>query len=410
MKRVVVTGLGAITPIGNDVESLWASLIKGVNGIGPITKFDATDFKVKIAAEVKNFPTEKYFDKSDVRKLELFAQYALAAAAEAIEDSGIIGKVDPHRFGVYVGSGIGGMPSFMEATLKLNGPGPSRVSALLITLMISNIAGGHIAIKYNAKGPNLPIVTACATGTHSIGEAFLAIQAGRADAIIAGGTDATINGLAIAGFTNCMALSAANDINASSIPFDKRREGFVMGEGSGVLILEEYEHAKSRGAKIYAEIVGYANTCDAYHVTAPSPEAEGCIKMLQLAIDMSKLKDTEKIYINAHGTGTQLNDKAETLAIKTVFGETKAKTIPISSTKSMTGHLLGAAGAVEAIAAIKVLNKNIVPPTINLNEPDPECDLDYVPHKARKYEADATISLSLGFGGHNAVLIFRRTK
>lgn len=410
MRRVVVTGMGVISPIGNDVHSFWESLVKGVNGIGPITKFDTTDFRVKIAAEVKDFPTSKYFDKQEAKKLELFSQYALAAAIEAMDDSGINGKIDPKRLGVYVGSGVGGMPAFIENTLKLNEKGPERVSAFLITSMIANIAAAHIAIKYNAKGPCLPIVTACATATHSIGEAFLAIQSRRADAVIAGGTEAAINGLSIAGFTNCMALSTVDDVNAASVPFDKRRAGFVMGEGSGIVILEEYEHAKKRNAKIYAEIVGYANTCDAFHVTAPSPDALGSIEMLQLAIDMAQIKDTEKIYINPHGTGTPFNDKTETLAIKTAFGEKRAKLIPCSSTKSMTGHLLGAAGGIEAIAAVLALDKKTIPPTINLNVNDPDCDLDYVPHKARKYEADVSLSMSLGFGGHNAVLVFRRIK
>lgn len=409
MKRVVVTGMGVISPLGNDVRSFWDSLVKGVNGIGPITKFDTADYKVKIAAEVKDFQKEKYFDKQEAKKLELFSQYAIAAAVEAMEDSGIAGKVDPKRLGVYVGSGVGGMPCFIENALKLHEKGPERVSAFLITSMIANIAAAHIAIKFNAKGPCLPIVTACATATHSIGEAFFAIQNGRADAVIAGGTEASINGLAIAGFTNCMALSTVEDINAASVPFDKRRQGFVMGEGSGVIILEEYEHAKKRGAKIYAEITGYANTCDAFHVTAPSPEAEGSIEMLRLALDMAQVKDSEKIYINPHGTGTPFNDKTETLAIKTVFGE-RAKNIPCSSTKSMTGHLLGAAGAVEAIASVMALNEKIVPPTINLDVSDPDCDLDYVPHKARKFEADVAVSMSLGFGGHNAALVFRRVK
>ena len=408
MKRVVITGMGTICPLGNDVQTFWDNLIKGVNGIGPITKFDTTNYKVKIAAEVKDFQTQKYFDKQEVRKVELFSQYAIAAAAEAMDDSGIAGKVDPKRLGVYVGSGVGGMLCYMDNTIKLHEKGPDRVSAFLITSMIANIAAAHIAIKHNAKGPCLPVVSACATSTHSIGEAFFAIQNGRADAIITGGSEAAINGLSIAGFTNCMALSTVDDVNAACVPFDKRRAGFVMGEGSGVIVLEELEHAKKRGAKIYAEIVGYANTCDAYHVTAPAQDAEGSIEMLKLALDMAKVKDTEKIYINPHGTGTLLNDRTETLAIKTVFGEKKAKTIPCSSTKSMTGHLLGAAGGIEAIASVLALTKKHIPPTINLNQPDPECDLDYVPHKARKYEADVSISMSLGFGGHNAVLVFRR--
>ncbi|KAI4453156.1 polyketide synthase-related [Holotrichia oblita] len=344
--------IGAITPLGHDVKNSWDGVVAGKNGIGPITRFDATDYKVKIAAEVKDYNSEKYFDKMEARKMDLFTQFALIAAREAVDDS------------------------------------------------------AHIAIKFNAKGPNLPVVTACATSTHAIGEAFYAIRSGRADAIIAGGAEAAVVGLGVAGFINCMALSTSTDINAASLPFDKRRAGFVMGEGGAMLVLEDYDHAKARGAKIYCELVGYANTCDAYHVTAPHPEGEGFIRIFK-AVEMAQICDDEKIYINPHGTGTELNDKTETFAIKAVFGE-KAKTIPYHSTKSMTGHMLGATGAFEAIVAIKTLEQGIVPPTINLNEPDPECDLDYVPNVMRKYNADVAISTNLGFGGHNAGLVFRK--
>lgn len=405
MRRVVITGLGVISPIGNNVETFKNNVMNGICGIDYITHFDTSDFKVKIAAEVKEFSITDYIEKSEARRMDIFTQYAVAAAEQAITDSGIYGKVDPFRFGVYVGSGIGGMDSFINATNKLTKDGPRKVSPLFIPMMISNIASGTIAIKYEAKGPSLPVVTACATSTNALGEAFRAIRYGYADAIIAGGTEAAINGLSVAGFTNCMALSTRNIPDDSSIPFDKRRDGFIMGEGAGILILEEYEHAKERGAKIHGEITGYGNTCDAYHIVAPHPEAEGAINAIRLALEEGQYEKGMRVYYNAHGTSTPLNDKSETLAIKSVFGE-KAKEIHISSTKSMTGHMLGAAGAVEAIVSILALQNKRIPPTIGYKEADPECDLNYTPNVSREADIDLAISTSLGFGGHNGVLTF----
>lgn len=407
MNRVVVTGLGCITPVGNDVESYFNSLINGRHGFAEITRFDPSDMKVKIAAEVKNFTPELYMEKNEIRKTDLYAQYAIAAATQAVNESGIVGNVEPERLGVYIGSGIGGISTFITETEKLLTKGPGRVSPFFIPMMISNMGAALVAIKFNAKGVNLPVVTACSTATHAIGEAFRAIKFGYADAIIAGGSEASINKLAMAGFTNCMALSETNEPNSSSIPFDKRRNGFVMGEGSGVLVLEEYEHAKNRGAKIYCEISGYGNTCDSYHITAPDPDACGSAQMISLAFKESGLVPDEKLYINPHGTSTPLNDKTETLAIKKVFGDL-AYEISVSSTKSMTGHCLGAAGGIEAIAAVKVLETDVVPPTIGYKEQDPDCDLDYVPNIARKCKVDKALSLSLGFGGHNAGILFNK--
>lgn len=407
MKRVVVTGLGCVTPIGNDVDSFWNSLTAGRHGFAPITRFDVSDMKVKIAAEVKDFDPGLYMDKAQIRKNDLFAQYAMAAATQAVSESGIIGSIAPDRLGVYIGSGIGGMNTLITETEKMLLKGPSRISPFFIPMMIANISSALVAIKYKAQGPSLPIVTACATATHSIGEAFRSIKYGYADAIIAGGTEATINPLAIGGFTNCMALSTTNDLDSCSVPFDKRRNGFVMGEGSGVLVLEEYEHAVSRGAKIYCEICGYGNTCDAYHITAPHPEAAGSKKMIELVLEEANMKADKKLYINPHGTSTPLNDKTETLAIKMALGD-MAYSVPISSTKSMTGHMLGAAGGVEAIASIKVIETGIVPPTIGYRDADPDCDLDYVPNVMRKCDIDKALSMSLGFGGHNAGILFSK--
>ncbi len=406
MRRVVVTGMGAVTPVGNDVAAFWESLINGKNGIDLITRFDTENFKVKLAAEVKDFNPLLYIEKSDVRKTDLFVQYALYAAAQAMEDSGIGGKIDEERLGVYFGSGTGGFETFIHEHDVLLERGPQRVSPMFISKMISNIAAGNIAIKHNAKGPCLSITTACATGTSCIGEAYRAIKFGYTDAVIAGGSEAAITPLAVAGFDNCMALSESADKDSASIPFDKRRNGFVMGEGAGALILEEYEHAKQRGAKIYAEVCGYGSTCDAHHVTAPDPEAVGSAKAIADAYKESGI-DTERIYINAHGTSTPLNDKTETLAIKKALGDKAAK-VHISSTKSMTGHMLGAAGAVEAIAAVLALDNSIIPPTIGYKEQDPECDLNYTPNKAENADIDLAMSVSLGFGGHNACVAFKK--
>lgn len=408
MRRVVVTGLGVVSPVGNELSAFWENLKKGLCGIEMITRFDTADFKVKIAAEVKDFDPLVYLEKSEVRKTDLYAQYAIAAATQAVKDSGILGTLPPERIGVYVGSGIGGMSTFMENEEKLISSGPRRISPHFIPMMISNIAAGSIAIRFGCEGPSLPVVTACATSTNSIGEALRAVRHGYADAIIAGGAEATINPLAVAGFTNCMALSTKNIPEESSIPFDKRRDGFVMGEGAGMVVLEEYEHAKARGAKIYAEISGYGNTCDAHHVTAPHPEAKGAARAMTLALEEAGYRpDQDVVYVNAHGTSTPLNDKAETLAIKKAFGE-QAREVKISSTKSMTGHMLGAAGAVEAIASVMAIKEGIVPPTIGYQEPDEECDLDYTPNQAVKAPLTLALSSSLGFGGHNGVLAFRK--
>ncbi len=408
MKRVVITGLGVISPVGQDVETFWSSLRSGQCGIGPITRFEAGDeYKVKLAAEVKDFDPTVYMEKSEIRKTDLFCQYAIAAAMQAMEDSGIEGKVDPQRLGTYIGSGIGGMITFVNQCNVLAEKGPKRISPHFIPMLISNMAAGKIAIRYHAEGPSLPVVTACSTASNAIGEAFRAIQHGFADAVIAGGAEATVTPLAIAGFTNCMALSTATDPLAASIPFDKRRDGFVMGEGAGILILEELEHAKARGAKIYGEIKGYGNTCDAYHVTAPHPEAKGAARAIRQAAAEAGFTESMALYVNAHGTSTPLNDKAETLAIRRALGAAADKAM-VSSTKSMTGHMLGAAGAVEAIAAVLALKDGVVPPTIGYREPDPECDLDITPNKARKAALDMALSVSLGFGGHNACLAFTK--
>ncbi len=411
MKRVVITGMGVISPVGNSLKVFWDGLLAGVCGVGPITRFDTEGFKAKLAAEVKDFnPADFGMDVPTQRRMDKFTQYAVAAAKQAVEESGIVGTVEPERLGVYVGSGIGGMSTFVEQSNRLNERGPSRVSALFIPMMISNMAAGTIAIQYNAQGPCLPTVTACATSTHAVGEAYRAIAHGYADAIVAGGTEATITPLAVAGFTTCMALSLEQDPLKASLPFDARRAGFVMGEGAGILVLEEYERAVKRGAHIYAEICGYGNTCDAYHVTAPRPDGSGGARAMELALREAALSDEDCLYINAHGTGTPLNDKSETLAIKRALGEEAARRAIISSTKSMTGHMLGAAGAVELIASAKAVEEGIVPPTIGLTEPDPECDLDYTPLTARRANLTIAVSTSLGFGGHNGAVALRPAK
>ena len=407
MKRVAVTGLGAVTPIGNTVADFWSNLKNGVCGIKEITKFDTTDYKVKLAAEVHRFDPLQYMDKTELRHTDLYAQYAIAAACQAMQDSGIQNTVAPERIGVYMGSGIGGMSTFMHEHTALLEKGPRKVSPYFIPMMIANIAAGMIAIRFDCKNSAMPAVTACASGTNAIGEALRMIRHGYADAMIAGGAEATINEITAAGFTNMRALSVANDPKIACLPFDERRCGFIMGEGAGALILEEMEHAKKRGAHIYAELCGYGSTCDAYHITAPQPQAQGGATAIAQAFQELN-KTTEHIYINAHGTGTPLNDKAETLAIKKALGETLARKAFISSTKSMTGHMFGAAGAVEAIVAVLALQEQIVPPTIGLTQPDPECDLDYVPLTARKAVLDCALSTSLGFGGHNACIAFGR--
>ena len=408
-RRVVVTGLGALTPIGNDVASYWDGLKNGKNGIDFITRFDASDLKAKLAAEVKDFDPKQFLDAKTVRQTDRCQQYALTAAMQAVEDSGIRDKIAPERFGVYFGTGIGGFETFVNEHNTFLNRGPARVSPFFITKMIANMAAGMIAIQMHAQGPCIEVTTACATGTNAIGEALRAIRHGYADAIIAGGVDAVIHPLSMSGFINCQALSESTDVNAASIPFDKRRNGFVMGEGAGALILEEYEHAVARGAKIYAELVGYGSTCDAYHVTAPDSEAAASSKAIADCLaEVGREVPAGEIYLNAHGTSTPLNDKTETNAIKKAFGKERAYQIHISSTKSMTGHLLGAAGAIEAIAAVKALENNLVPPTINYKEADPECDLQITPNTALETPLSLALSTSLGFGGHNACIAFAK--
>ena len=407
-RRVVVTGLGAISPVGNDVKTSWDNLVSGVHGIGPITRFDTTEYKAKLAAEVRNFDARQYMEKAETLRSDLYAQYALASACQAVEESGILGTVDPERFAVYFGSGIGGINTFTREHKKLLDRGPSRVSPYFIPMMIANMGAGMIAIRFNCQGAALPAVTACASGSNAIGEAVRAIRHGYADAVISGGAEASINECGVAGFINMQALSVSDNIDAASLPFDRRRAGFIIGEGAAALVLEEYEHAVNRGARIYGEISGYGSTCDAYHITAPLPDAAGGARAMKQALEESGYTGEEKLYINAHGTGTPLNDSGETIAIKTALGEEKARASYVSSTKSMTGHMLGAAGAMEAVVCLKVLETGIIPPTLNLLEPDPACDLNYVPNQAVKADIDLCLSNSLGFGGHNACLAFRK--
>ena len=407
-RRVVVTGMGCVTPLGNDLPTTWRNLVDGKNGIGPITKFDTTDFKAKLAAEVRDFDPKLYMEKPQILHSDLYAQLAMAAAVQAMEDSGIAGTVPGERMGVYIGTGIGGIQTFEAEHSKLLNKGPRRVSAYFIPMMIANIASSMIAIRYGCMGPAMPAVTACASGSNAIGEALRVVRHGYADAMICGGAEATVTPLAAAGFCNMQALSTSEDPDAASLPFDARRGGFVMGEGSGVLILEEYEHAKARGAKIYGEICGYGSTNDAYHITAPHPDGVGGARAMADALREAGYTGDELVYVNAHGTGTHLNDAIETMALKKAFGEELARKLLISSTKSMTGHMLGAAGAVEAIVSLKALEDGIVPPTINLREADPACDLDYVPGTARTAPVTLALSNSLGFGGHNACLTFRK--
>lgn len=407
MRRVVVTGMGAITPVGNDIDTMWANMLTGVNGVEKITSFDTSDLKVHLAGTVKNFEPEKYIEKRELRKLDIYCQYAIAAAQQAVDDSGILGNINEERFGVYIGAGIGGLHSFVNNVTALNEGGPRKVSPFFIPMMIGNIATGNVAIRFKAKGVSLSVMSACATGTHSIGEAFHAIKDGYADAIIAGGTEAVIAPLTIAGFQNMKALSTNEDPETASRPFDKNRDGFVMGEGAGMLVLEEYEHAKARGAKIYAEFAGYGNTCDAHHVTAPDPEGAGLARAIKIAMAEAGTTDDDQLYINAHGTSTHLNDLTETMAFKSALGE-KAYDANISSTKSMTGHMLGATGAIEAIVSVLTLRDGMIPPTIHLNEQDEELDLNYTPNKAVKRDVTVAASTNLGFGGHDACVVFKK--
>ena len=413
-KRVVVTGLGVVSPLGNDVQTYWTNLLEGVCGIDYIKSIPDDDLPVKIAGEVKDFnPADYGIEPPFARKQDKFTIYAVAAAWQAIKQSRLSsaedGNIDPFRFGVYVGSGIGGFATLMRESEKMFKEGTKWVSPLFIPTMIANIAAGNVAIRNNACGPCLPVVTACATSTHAIGEAFRAIKYGHADAIITGGTEATINPLAIAGFANAKALSKAEDPKYASLPFNKNRGGFVMAEGAAMLILEEYEHAKARGAEILAEICGYGNTCDAHHVTAPRPDGKTQAAAIRIALDEAGYTSEDVLYINAHGTGTALNDVSETAAFKIALGADAYKA-HISSTKGAVGHMLGAAGAIEAVASVLALKNGIVPPTINLDEIDPECDLDYTPNKPVNAELTMAISDSLGFGGHNGCVAFRKYK
>lgn len=410
-KRVVITGLGAITPIGIGKNEFFQSLKKGVSGIDKITKFDTAGYETQIAAEVKEFDPNQYIDKKEAKRMDRFTQFAVAASKLAIEDAKLdTEKVDQHRFGVVLGSGIGGIETLEKEYQKLAEKGPNRVSPFFIPMMISNIGSGQVSMTFGAKGPNTTVVTACASSTNSIGEAFRIIQRGDADIMITGGTEASITPLAIAGFCAMRAMSTRNETpQKASSPFDKKRDGFIMGEGAGILILEELEHARNRGAHIYAEVVGYGLSADAYHITAPAPEGEGAARAIESALRDADIKPTDVDYINAHGTSTPYNDKFETMAIKSVFGEHAYK-LAVSSTKSMTGHLLGAAGGVEAIACVMAITQGFIPPTINLEDPDPECDLDYVPNQGKEREVNVTLSNSLGFGGHNASIVLKKYK
>lgn len=409
-RRVVVTGMGAVTPLGNNVADTWNGLRTGKNGIDHITLFDTEKFKAKLAAEVRGFDPGQYLEVNDVLRTDHYTQFAVASAQQAVDESGIAGKVDPDRFSVLFGTGIGGINTFETEHTKLLEKGPRRVSPLFIPMMISNMAAGMIAIRHDCRGTAMPIVTACASGSNAIGEAMRLIRHGYADAVITGGTEAAVTPSAVAGFVNMQALSTSDDPNAASLPFDSRRGGFVIGEGSVAFVLEEYEHAVNRSARIYGEICGYGTTCDAYHITAPHPEARGGAKAMTDAMAEAGYTAEDTVYVNAHGTGTPMNDAIETIAIKKALGEEKAREAFVSSTKSMTGHMLGAAGAIEALACIFALQESIIPPTINLNEQDEACDLNCVPNTAVKAPVTLALSNSLGFGGHNACLAFRKVR
>ena len=407
-RRVVITGLGAITPIGNNVNEFWNGIKQGKCGIDKIKNFDSTNFKVKLAGEVKGFNPDEIFGRREARRMDRFSQFAVVATREAWNDSGLDKeKEDMTRVGVIIGSGIGGLETIEKDNKNYIEKGPDRVSPMYIPMSIGNMAAGNVAIDIGAKGESISMVTACASGTHCIGESFRMIKHGYQDIVIAGGTEASITPTGIAGFTNIKALTLATDKNRASIPFDKERSGFVMGEGAGVIVLEELEHAKARNAKIYAEIVGYGATSDAYHITSPAPDGEGAARAMKRALEENNTKPEDITYINAHGTSTHLNDAGETSAIKLAFGEASKK-VMVSSTKGNTGHLLGAAGGVEAVVCIKAIEDNFVPPTINYKVPDEECDLDIVPNEGRNIEVKYTMSNSLGFGGHNSSIIFKK--
>lgn len=407
-RKVVVTGLGAITPLGNSVKDTWEGLKSGKNGISAIEAFDTEKYKAKLAAQVKDFDPREYMEVNEVLRTDRYAQFAVAAAAQAVGESKISGSVSPERFSVIFGTGIGGINTLETEHTKLLEKGPRRVSSLFVPMMIGNMAAGLIAIRHDCRGSAMPAVTACASGTNAIGEAMRLIRHGYADAVITGGSEAAITPSAVAGFVNMQALSASENPDTACLPFDRRRSGFVMGEGAVALVLEEYEHAKARGAKIYGEVCGYGSTCDAYHITAPHPEARGGAQAMADAMKEAGYTAQDIVYVNAHGTGTPMNDKIETIAIKKALGEEQAKKAYVSSTKSMTGHMLGAAGAIEALACIYALNEGIIPPTINYEEPDGECDLNCVPNQAVQADITLALSNSLGFGGHNACLAFRK--
>jgi len=409
MRRVVITGVGTVSPLGTGNTANWDALMSGTSGIGSITRFDTSDIPVKIAGEVKDFNAEDFFDKKEVKKMDLFIQYAMAAAQFAMTDSGlVINDENAERVGVLVGSGLGGLPTIEKYHVVMLEGGAKKISPFFIPMLLINLAPGMISIKYGAKGPNISTVSACATGTHSIGDAFHIIKRGDADAMIAGGTESTITPLAVGGFAAMKALSTRNDApQKASRPFDKDRDGFIMAEGAGIVVMEEYESAKKRGAKIYAEVVGYGLTGDAYHMTAPATGGEGAARCMKMALKNAGVNPEQVTYINAHGTSTPFNDLNETLAIKSVFGNHASK-LMISSTKSMTGHLLGAAGGIEAAICCMAMDKGAVPPTINYETPDPECDLDYVPNAARNATIEYAMSNSLGFGGTNATLLFKK--
>lgn len=409
MRRVVVTGVGVVSALGTGTEKNWSALMAGKSGIDRITRFDASDLPSQIAGEVKDFNPEDFIDKKEVKKMDTFIHFALAAADMAMKDSGLqVTEENAERVGVVVGAGLGGLPAIEKYHEVLKNGGYKKVTPFFIPMLIINLAPGHISIRFGAKGPNLSTVTACATGTHSIGDAYHIIKRGDADAMIAGGAESTITPLAIAGFNVMKALSTRNDDpTRASRPFDKGRDGFIMAEGAGIVVLEEYETAKKRGAKIYAEVVGYGATGDAHHITAPGPDGEGAARCMKMALKNAGMNPEEVDYINAHGTSTHFNDLYETMAIKSVFGD-HARKLMVSSTKSMIGHTLGAAGGIEAVYSLLAMERGAVPPTINYEEPDPECDLDYVPNQARQAEVRVALSNSLGFGGTNGTLIFRK--
>ena len=407
-RRVVVTGLGVVHSLGNDVQTFWNAIKEGKNGIKKVTKFDTSEFPTKVGAQIDDFDSSRYIDRKEAKRMDLFTQYAIVASQQAVDMAGLdFSKIDPFRAGVFIGSGIGGMETLEEKCRILFEKGPKKVSPFFVPMMIANMASGMVAIRFGIKGPNACVVTACATSNHSIGDAMRVIQNGEADVMITGGSEAALTPLGYAGFCAMRAMSTNEDPETACRPFDKNRDGFVMGEGAGILVLEEYEHAVKRGATILAELAGYASTGDAYHITAPDPDCLAGIMCIRNALKDAGIAPEEVDYFNAHGTSTPLNDPSETKCIKEVFGE-HARKLAISSTKSMTGHLLGAAGGIEAVISVMAIKDGFIPPTINLREPDPECDLDYVPNVGRKADVKFVVSNALGFGGHNSALVFRK--